>query len=117
MFTDPLVITINSIANSCPRVETVGRKSIYSSNDGSLIRTISHTNQGPQRVRSLVRTDQRLYVADPITSVEDWQQMAVYTVFERPITGFTLVQFENLIVGHQASINSGAIAKIYGQES
>jgi len=117
MFTDPLVITINSIANSLPRVESTGRKAVYSKNDGSLIATISHSNQGPQRLRSLYRLDQRIYVADPITSVEDWQQQAVYTVFERPVTGFTLAQFEFLIQGHKASIDSAAIAKIYGQES
>lgn len=117
MFADPIAnITYNGVAQTLPRISTTGTKSIYRSADGSLVLTISHTNLGNARVRSLYRLDRFVDInADNIL-----EQETVYTVRERPISGFTETDAINLSTcvfnSLTASTNAG-IKKLNGQET
>lgn len=116
MFADPQVVTVNSVAKSMPRVSTGGLKSTYKMADESFTLNISHT-QSAQRIRSLVRIDQRAVVADPLTSVNDYEILSFYCVIDRPLAGFTVAQVQQLVAGLQAYLDGTAVGKLFGQES
>jgi len=117
LFTDPITITINAVANDLPRVEQAGKKSVYQKSDGSLILTLSHQAMGSNRTRGLTRLDERLIVTDPLTSVNDYETATVFTVIERPLYGFSVTQIQQLVAGHVAFLTNANVAKLYGQES
>lgn len=116
MFTDPQVLTINSVAKSLPRIKSDGTSSIYQMPDESFKMTISH-QISKDRLRSMVRVDQRAVVPDPLTAVNDWETLTHYTITERPIVGFTLSQVQFLVAGHQGWLDATSIGKLFGQES
>jgi hypothetical protein len=116
MFADPISVTVNSVAQSMPRVETNGRKSVYQKGDETFTLTISHAKTG-SRVRSMARSDQRAIVPDPLTSVNDYETMSFYCVIDRPEAGFSVTQVEQLVAGFQAWLTTSVVDKLYGQES
>jgi hypothetical protein len=116
MFTDPQSVTVNSVAQSMPRVQTNAQKSIYSKADETFKLTLSHTPT-KDRVRSMARLDQRAIVADPLTAVNDYQTLSFYVVVDRPTYGFTMTQVEQLIAGFKTWLDNTAIDKLFGQES
>lgn len=116
MFTDPQTITVNAVAKVMPRVESSGRKAIYRLADESFTFTISHT-PSKDRIRSMVRIDQRAIVPDPLTSVNDFETLSFYCVIDRPIAGFTQAQTDQLIAGLKGWLDTTAVGKLFGQES
>lgn len=116
MFTDPQSITVNAVAQSMPRVETNGRRSVYRKSDETFTLTIAHTNS-KDRVRSMARVDQKAIVPDPLTAVNDYETLTYYGVLDRPLAGFTSTQCEQLIAGHKAWMDATTIGKLFGQES
>ena len=116
MFSDPQSVTVNSVAQSMPRVETNGRKSVYRKADETYTLTISHT-PNKDRVRSMARIDQKAVVPDPLTSVNDYETLSFYVVVDRPLAGFTMTQTEQLIAGFKTWLDNTAIDKLFGQES
>lgn len=116
MFADPQSVTVNAVAQSMPRVESAGNSSLYQKADGTFKLKISHTQTGT-RIRSMARIDQRAIVADPLTSVSDYETLAFYVVVDRPEVGFTSTQVDQLIAGLKTWLDSTAIGKLYGRES
>jgi hypothetical protein len=116
MFTDPQSVTVNAVAQSMPRVSTSGQKTTYQKNDQLWTLTISHT-PNKDRVRSMVRIDQKAIVADPLTSANDYDTLSFYVVLDRPVFGFTMVQCEQLITGFKTWLDNTAVDKIFGGES
>lgn len=117
-FSDPQSITVNAVAQSMPRIESNGRKSIYRKSDGSYQLTISHTpSQNGKRVRSMYRVDNNAVVTDPITSQNDSDFLACYVVIDRPMFGFTSVQTQQLAAGIFAALTGATVDKLYSQES
>lgn len=116
MFTDPQSVTVNSVAQSMPRVATTGKQTTYQKADESFKLTIGHTPSG-KRIRSLARLDQRAVVADPLTAVNDYETLSFYVVIDRPNYGFTMTQVEQLIAGFKTWLDNTAIDKLFGQES
>jgi ABC-type transporter MlaC component len=115
-FPDPQVVTVNAVAKSMPRISSEGTKSLYQTADELFKMTISHTKSG-DRIRSMVRVDQRAVVADPLTSVNDYENLGFYCVLDRPIYGFTMAQIEQLIAGFKTWLDNTAIDRIVGSES
>lgn len=116
MFADPQTVTVNAVAQTMPRVETDGQKSVYSKADGSYKLTISHSLQ-KDKIRSVARLDFRAVVADPLTAVNDYETQTTYLVIERPNYGFTMVQLEQQIAGFKTWLDNAAIDKLFGTES
>lgn len=116
MFTDPQSVTVNAVAQSMPRVQVDGLKSIYQKADASYKLTISHIVSN-KRVRSMCRIDQRAIVADPLTAVNDYETLSFYSVIDRPEVGFTQAQIEQLVTGFQAWLTTATVDKLIGQES
>jgi hypothetical protein len=116
MFADPQSVTVNSVAQSMPRVSTNGKQTVYQKSDETFKLTIGHTPSG-NRVRSLARLDQRAIVADPLTAENDYQTLSFYVVIDRPNYGFSMTQTEQLIAGFKTWLDNTAIDKLFGQES
>lgn len=116
MFADPQTVTVNAVAQSLAKVLTDGTSSTYQTADGNYIFKISHT-KSRDRIRSLVRIDQRAIVADPLTAVNDYETLSCYFVVERPEVGFTSTQVNHLVTGLKTWLDSTAVGKLFGQES
>jgi hypothetical protein len=116
MLTDPQSVTVNSVAQSMPRVSMNGTSAQYSKADETFKLNVSHTKSNG-RIRSLARIDQRAIVADPLTAVNDYETLSFYAVIDRPEVGFTTAQIEQLVTGFQSWLNTAMVDKLVGQES
>lgn len=116
MFTDPQSVTVATVAKSMPRVTTGNLNSKYQKDDGTYVLTISHA-PNKDRIRSMIRIDNKAVVPDPLTAVNDYETLSVYLVIDRPLAGFSSTQVNDLIVGFKTWLDATAVGKIYGQES
>lgn len=116
MFTDPQSITVNAVAKSMPRIDSDGTSAIYQTADESFKMTISH-QKSAKRIRSVVRVDQRVIAADPLTAVNAYQTLSTYLVIDRPVTGFSVTQLDYQLAALEGWLDSTSIGKLYGQES
>jgi len=117
MFADPQTVTVNAVAKVMPRVQTDTKKSIYSLNDESFKLTISHQTLNNNRIRSVVRIDQRAVVTNPLDSTDnDYDTLSYYFVIDRPGYGFTMAQVEQLVAGLNAWTTTANVDKLFGQE-
>ncbi len=116
---DPQVVTINSVAQSMPRIQTLenGSKSVYQKSDGTWKLTVSHKTTGTSRVNSMARIDQVAIVPDPLTSVNDFETLSFWVVFDRPLAGFTQTQCEQIAAGLKTWLDNTMIGKLFGRES
>lgn len=117
MFTDPQTITVNAEAKSMPRIETNGQKSVYQKSDQTFTLTISHQNASGNRVRSLVKFEEKAVVPDPLTSVNDYEHASIQFVIDRPLAGFSQTRIDQLVTGFKTWLTSTAVGQIYGRES
>lgn len=117
MFSDPQSVTINSVAQSMPRISQKERSAVYMKADQSYTLTISHSPRGKGHIGSLVRLDQRAVVTNPLDSSNDYDTMSVSLVLDRPQYGFTQAQAEQLVAGFVAYLTTGNVDKLWGQES
>jgi len=116
MFTDPQSLTINGVSNSLPRILVEGSKSTYQKSDGLLTLVNSHINASGNRVRTMVRVDQKAVVPDPLTAVNDLENLAVYLVIDRPLVGFSATQVDQLVQALKAWLTTSAVTALYGRE-
>jgi len=85
---DPQSITINSVAKTLNRIKADGLKSIYATDDGVFTFTVSHQESG-KRTRRMVRIDQRVVAADPLTAQNEYKSLGLYIVIDEPEYGFS----------------------------
>lgn len=114
---DPQVVTVNSVAQSMPRILSSGTSAKYQKADESFALNISHTKTKDRRIRSMARIDQRAIVADPLTAANDFELLSFYCVVDRPDYGFTQAQLEQLVAGFKTWLDNTMIGKLFGQES
>lgn len=119
MYADPQSVTINSVANSLPRISMGDLSGKFRSADGSFVLTISHANS--KRNRSVVRLDQTKVGANPLDPTKNlnWSASA-YLVLDVPLNGggFTTTEQQNLIAGLTGLVNgTGFTSKFVGQEA
>lgn len=115
-FADPQSVTINSVAQTLARTSVGSSESTYKKADGTVQLRISHqTNK--KRVRRMVRLDQTIIAADPLTSENDYQKAGVYLVVDEPEIGFTDEQVDFLADALIAWLTPANIAKVLGSET
>lgn len=115
-FADPQSVTVNSVAQSMPRIETQARRSVYRKADGTFQLTISHSTPNG-RLRSMARIDQFAIVTDPVSSLNDSENLGAYLIIDRPTFGFTQTQVEQLVAGLTAYLTTTNVGKLFAQES
>lgn len=116
---DPQSVTINAVATSLPRTSSSVNAGTFTSNDGTIIESVSH--QYGKRNRHLFRIDHSKIAPDPLISSQNIKySMSFYVVADLPVTGYTVVEAKQVIDGFIAQLNasSGAlITKILGGEN
>lgn len=117
MFTDPQTITVNAIAQQMPRIETSGQRSVYQKADQTFTFTISHQNATGNRVRSLVKFEEKAVVPDPLTAVNDYENASIQFVIDRPLAGFSQTRIDQLVQGFKTWLTTTAVGQLYGRES
>jgi len=131
-FEDPVSITVNAVAQAMPRVSNSGFASTYRKVDGTYRLDISHqmndvkrtrnTTSGvkavPQKVvRSLVRFVKRAVVADPVTAENDYEELKISLIIERPETAFTATDLDQVWTGFKNYLVTAKTDKVFGLES
>lgn len=116
MLTDPQTITINSVPYTLNRVSTGDLRSIYQTADGNRKLTVSH-QFSKRRVRRMVRLDTRAIVADPLSAVNDYEDLGIYVVIDEPEVGFADTEIADVVAGFFAFYNSAMVAKVLGSQS
>lgn len=116
MFADPIVIAIDGVNHSLPRVLIQGSQAQYANADGTVKATISH-QKSKKRVRSMVRVDQRFMVTNPLNEENDYDTLTYYSVIDRPETGIEAGDVGVLAVGVNTFTSDATVrGKLYGQE-
>lgn len=89
MFTDPISITIASVATSFPRVGTGNLSSVYRSADGMLTLDVGHQDLAKgTRESTLVRLTRKAVGTDPLNSnLSKAYESRVHLVFNTPANG------------------------------
>lgn len=107
----PQSVTINAVATDLNRVTESGLMSTYQSADGALKLTVSH-QVGSARTRRMVRLDQTIIAADPLTAVNSYQKAGVYLVIDEPNVGFTDTQLDYIVDALVAWLSSANISAV-----
>lgn len=116
MFTDPQSVTINAVAKSMPRIKQGTTDATYRTADESFQLRISH-QPTKSRTRRMVRLDQTVVAADPLTAVNTSQSASVYLVVDEPKYGFDDASLDYMVDGLVAWLTPANIAKLLGSES
>lgn len=116
MFADPQSITVNAVAKSLPRVNTGDLNSTYKQDVGEYQLRISH-QETSKRIRRMIRIDQKVVAADPLTAVNAYQTAGVYLVIDEPVVGFSDAQLGYLVAALSAWATPANVAKVLASES
>lgn len=115
-FADPQSVTINAVPVSLPRVSVGASEGIYRSADETVQMRISH-QAAKGRKRRMVRLDQTVIAADPLTAENAEQKAGVYLVIDEPTWGFDDADLDYLVDALVAWLSAANIAKVLGGES
>lgn len=117
MFADPQSVTINAVPFSCPRILIGNGEATYRFADETVQMRISHQDS-KGRKRHMIRLDQTVIAADPLTAENASQKAGVYLVVDEPGFGFTDTQLGYLVAALTAWLAAGTnTAKLLASES
>lgn len=116
MFADPQSVTVNSVAQSMPRIKIGASDSTYRKADETIQLRISHQST-LKRTRRMVRLDSTVIAADPLTAVNTSQSAGIYLVIDEPKFGFSDADLDNLVDALVGWLTAGNIAKLLGSET
>lgn len=112
---DPQTVTIDSTPITLNRIKSDGLRSEYASADESLKLTVSH-QESATRTRRMVRLDNRVVAADPLTSVNEYKNLGVYIVIDEPEYGFSDDDIDDVVQGLAAYLASATVAKVLSSQ-
>lgn len=112
---DPQTVTIDSVPIELARIKSDGFRSEYLSSDEVLKMTVSH-QEVKGRTRRMVRLDQRVVAADPLSSANEYKSLGVYIVIDEPEYGFDDGAIDNAVQGLIAWLTTANVAKICGNQ-
>lgn len=119
MFSDPQSVTINTVANTLPRVSVGDRTATYTKDDETIDLTISHQAARSGRVRRMVRLDVSKITSDPfITGTNREVSSSAYIVVDEPADGaFANTELLNNVKGLLGWLNDANVNKLLAGES
>lgn len=119
MFTDPQSVTVNSVANSIPRVAVGNRTATYTNGDNSITLTISHLESSKGRVRRMVRLDFAKTAPDPFISNQSRKvSMSTYAVIDEPVDeAFSNTEVLNNVKALTGWMTDANVTKVINGES
>jgi len=119
-FTDPITVTINSVAKTMPLISRDGQSAFYQTSDQVYGLSIRHTNyrkDRKDRVRTLVVLTQRKVVPDPLTAVNDYETISNSWQLDRPLAGFVVGDIDLDCQGFKAFLSTANVTKLFARES
>lgn len=119
MFADPQSVTIAGQAKSMPRIAVGDGNSTFRTADETVQMRISH-RASKGRTRRMVRLDQTVIAADPLTAEQDYQTAGVYVVVDEPKVGFTdqaLIDVLTALVTWLSASTYANAVKVLGSET
>jgi hypothetical protein len=120
MLAEPQSVTINTVANSLPRVSTGVNSGAFRKEDGNITLDVNHT-YGSKRTRRWVKLTHKKIAADPLISAQSiLYSMGVSITVDVPITGYTVAEAKQIVdaLTKWATDTSGSnITKLLGGES
>lgn len=114
-FTDPQTITVNTVEQTLNRIKSDGYRSEYLEADEEFKMTISH-QETKTRTRRMIRIDQRVVAADPLTSVNEYKDLGVYLVIDEPEYGFADAEIDYVVQALCAWLSTANVTKVCGNE-
>lgn len=116
-FSDPQSITVNSVAQSLPRISSDVNKSDYRKDDGSYVLTIGRTF-GAKRNAFRIRVDHTKLVTDPLVVANNIRvSMSAYMIVDVPVLGYTNVEMKDIALGLTGFASSANLLKVLGGET
>lgn len=118
MFSDPQTVTVATVANPLPRVDTGDMSATYTNGDETLSLTISHIRSNKNRVRHMVRLDFNEIAADQFVPAENRRITgSTYLVIDEPASGFTEAALLNKVKGLVGWLSDANLTKVIAGES
>jgi len=118
-FADPQTVTISGVTIPLPRTSVLGGATEYTSADGLVKMSASHTYG--KRNRHLLRLDHSKISADPFLPADNVEvSMSNYIVFDVPVVGYTLAEALAVYTGFKtqfAATSDALISKLLAGES
>lgn len=113
---DPQTITVNTVAKTLNRVKTDGFQSIYQTDDEAFKFTVSHQETKAKRTRRMIRVDNRVVAADPLTSVNEYKEAGIYLVIDEPEYGFADADLNNVVQALTAWLSTANVLKVLSSQ-
>jgi len=118
-FADPSSVTVAGASVSLPRTSTGPNTGTYTSADGSLRLTVSHSYG--KRNRRTLRLTQNKLVTDPlIPSQQKPTSMSCYVVVDTPLNGLSVADQKALVdalVAYLAASSGARVTQLLGGEN
>jgi hypothetical protein len=111
-FADPQSVTINSVAQSMPRVGASANAGTFRGNDGLHQLDVSH-QYGAKRTRHMIKLTESKIAADPYNDAQNMRSsMTAYLVVDVPIAGFTVAEQKLVVDGLVAFLSASSGARV-----
>lgn len=119
-FADPQTVTINTVAQTLPRVSSEKNAGTFRKDDSTVALTVSHS-YGKGRARRMLRLDHSKIAADPLLAGTNVKfSGSVYIVTDFPDVGYTPAEAKQIVDALTAYLtaSSGArAAQLLGGEN
>lgn len=113
---DPQTLTVNTVAKTLNRIKSDGYSAEYATDDEAFKMKISHQDS-KNRTRRMVRIDQRVVAADPLTSINEYKTLGVYLVIDEPEYGFSDTEIDYVVQAFKTWLSSATVLKVCGSQS
>lgn len=111
-FADPQTVTINSVAQTLPRVSSEKNSGQFRKDDGNVILTVSHNDGKNRRSRHTIRLDHRKIAADPLVTAQNLEySMSIYLTADVPRVGYTTAEAKQIVDALTAYLTASSGAK------
>lgn len=112
---DPQTITVNTVAKTLNRIKSDGYRSEYATSDEEFKFIVSH-QESKKRTRRMIRIDQRVVAADPLTSVNEYKDLGVYLVIDEPEYGFSDTEIDYVVQALSAWLTTTNVGYVCGNQ-
>lgn len=118
-FGDPQSVTIAGTAVSLPRTGSGTNSGSFTSNDGLVKMTVSHSYG--KRIRRSLRLEHSKIAPDPLIASQNIKySMTTYVVTDTPVTGYTVAQAKEIVdalVAYLSSSTGARVTQLLGGEN
>jgi hypothetical protein len=109
-FADPQSVTINSVAQTLPRISSGVNTGAFQKDDTTVKLSVNH--QYGSRTRRQIRLDHKKVAPDVFTADNTTYSMSAYLVVDVPTTGYTIAEQKQIVDALTAYLTASTGAKI-----